>query len=181
MIISIDDLKRIYTDKDFSRFSEERLKIKLSAIESAIRKYCNNAFYDDGLNHEPYASVGGLLLDSEVLWLKVGDTIQISETRFNNGLYVVEEVADRHIKLDKTLHDDVNLVSKIKYPLDVIDGAIELLDWAVNKSDKADITSESISRHSVSYQNLDNTNTIDGFPIRLFGFCKKYCRARTWE
>ena len=179
MIISIQELKAIYTDKNFSKYTDERLKMKLETIETAIRKYCNNNF-QDRLNRGLFMSANGELVGISQMHLEIGDTVQITHSQSNNGLYTIKEVTKERITLDKPIHDgEMNLLTKIVYPLDIIDGAVELLDWSLNKSDKADITSETISRHSVNYQSLDGTNTIDGFPSRLFGFCKKYVKGRT--
>lgn len=54
MLISIEDLKRIYTEYDFSKYSNERIERKLSAIESAIREYTANSFYDRELKAVVY-------------------------------------------------------------------------------------------------------------------------------
>lgn len=54
MLISIEDLKRIYTEYDFSKYSNERLERKLSAIESAIREYTANSFYNRELKAVVY-------------------------------------------------------------------------------------------------------------------------------
>ena len=70
--------------------------------------------------------------------------------------------------------------TKIEYPLEVIEGAIDLLDWELLQKGKEQtgVASESISRHNVSYVQRTNDNTVDGYPIELFNFCNQYKKAR---
>ncbi len=173
MLISIEELKKIEV---FSNISEDVLKRKINAIEASIRQTTNNNFQNR--LKRIYASSGDTLLNGSSPYFKIGDTIQITES-INDGLYVIEEITEDKIKFDKELYDcENNLCTKIEYPADVIEGALKLLEWDIKNADKVGIASETISRHSVTYQNLDETNTIAGYPASLFGFCKKYMKAR---
>ena len=66
----------------------------------------------------------------------------------------------------------------VQYPADVKRGAINLLLWDLDHRDKVGIQSESLSRHSVTYFNLDGTNSEAGYPRAMLGFLKPYKRAR---
>ena len=70
------------------------------------------------------------------------------------------------------------LLIKIEYPEDVQLGAINMLKWDIENRDKVGIQSESISRHSVSYFNMDGENSIIGYPKSLIGFLTPYKKAR---
>lgn len=65
-----------------------------------------------------------------------------------------------------------------EYPMDVKMGVINMLIWDMDHRKKVGIQSESISRHSVSYFNLDGTNSELGYPVAMLGFLKPYKRAR---
>lgn len=179
MLIDIDTLKTLYAHKNFTAFSDDFLKLKLSAIETSIRKYTNNNFQNRNVKGVFY-SHDKKLYRNGATGLKKGDTVQLYSSGVNDGLYVVESVVDSVITLDREIQDrKYNALVKVEYPLDVIDGAVNILEWDLFKSDKTGIASETISRHSVSYQTLDSSNTVDGRPVSLFGFCKDYKRART--
>ena len=112
-------------------------------------------------------------------YFKVGDTIEISNG-INKGLHTVSTVSGT-ITTDTELFDSVdNLITKIEYPLEVIEGAIDILDWELVKKgkEKSGIASETISRHSVSYVQRTGDNTINGYPVELFNFCDEYKKAR---
>ena len=64
------------------------------------------------------------------------------------------------------------------YPPDVKLGAIEMMRWSTNNRDKAGIASETLSRHSVSYFDVSESNYSAGFPMSVVGFLKPYMRAR---
>lgn len=173
MLISITELKEM---KEFANIPLDTLKRKINAVEIAIRQTTNNNFQNR--LKRIVASSSGNVLNSTSPYFKVGDTIQISES-INDGLYVIEEITENTIKLDKDIFDsEHNLCTKIEYPADIIEGAIKLLDWDIKNGDKTGIASETISRHSVTYQTLDANNTVNGYPASLFGFCKKYQKAR---
>lgn len=106
----------------------------------------------------------------------------------------VEELRE-HIttdKTDKVLEDMIqalelsiqgytnNNFNRVKiegeYPKDIKLGVINLLKWDLEK--KVGIQSETISRHSVTYFNMDGENAVMGYPKSLFGFLKPYMRAR---
>lgn len=111
--------------------------------------------------------------------LKVGDTVQISESKFNNNIYVVKSIEDNLITVENELIDESHvLVTKIEYPADVIDCALNLMEWEVNNRGKVGIKSETLSRHSVTYFDQDANNQVMGYPVSLLGCLKPYRKAR---
>lgn len=177
MLISIDNLNEWYADKDFSKFTDKRLERKLAAIEAAIRRYTLNTFQNR--NKRTTAHVSNHVVHGDFTYFKVGDTVQISAS-INAGLYVIQSMTDKTIELDAELYDcEDMLVTVVEYPMDIVDGAIELLDWECNVKSLKGVTSETISRHSVSYKDYNGSNTIEGYPSELFGFARKYCQWRT--
>ena len=173
MIISVEELKkRITTDKDDSELEE-----MLAGIENAIRNYTNNNFQHRGFRTVGTIEDGKLYLDAAVF--KKGDTIEISESYFNAGLYVVPEGAEADvIALPGALDETDVLVTKIVYPPDVKIGAVNMLKWELENRPKVGVQSETISRHSVTYYNMDGDNSVMGYPKSLFGFLKPYRKAR---
>ena len=71
-----------------------------------------------------------------------------------------------------------NLITRVEYPPDVIMGVVNMLKWDLQNRDKVGIQSETISRHSVTYFNMDSDNSIMGYPKSLLGFLKPYIKAR---
>ena len=176
MLISIKELKEI---EDFKDIDENTLERKIKTIETKIRQVTSNNFQNR--LKRIVASSGTNILNGTSQYFKVGDTIEISES-INNGLYTIKEIVDGNIIFNEELYEsEHNLCTKIEYPLDIIDGAIELLKYEVSPKsvkNKVGISSETISRHSVTYKNLDKNNMIEGYPAELFAFCSKYEKAR---
>lgn len=175
MLITAYELKENY--KQFDGISDGLIFRKLAVIESAIRKHTNNNFQNRNIRIE--ADVKNGVIQGSSPYLKVGDTIEISNG-INKGLYTVSTVSET-ITTDTELFDsEKNLITKIEYPLEVIEGAIDILDWELVQKgkEKSGIASETISRHSVSYVQRTGDNTINGYPIELFNFCKEYMKAR---
>ena len=162
MIISAADLKQYIETEE----SDPVLEVKLQALESLIRKYTNNNFQLRSIRSQ------SAVLDNQILtppqYLKIGDTIQISDSLLNNGVYTVKDLIDCQ----------KNLITKVEYPPDVIMGAVNMLKWDLQNRDKVGIQSETISRHSVTYFNMDSDNSVMGYPKSLLGFLKPYIKAR---
>lgn len=172
MIISVDQAKKLIGLQDWS---DERIKMKLDAIEQTIRAYTHNNFQNRSIRSE--CAVMTQKIYGYVPGLNVGDTIQISESRFNNGLYVVESIEDDSIMLDKDLIDESHaLVTKVEYPADVIDCVVELMEWNLNFGGKVGIKSETLSRHSVTYE--DSATLFMGYPVGILNGLKLYMKAR---
>lgn len=173
MIISVEELRQM---PKFANYETEDLQREIEAIEHAIRSYTNNNFQDRRKRVE-CASKGGVLQGASP-FLKTSDTVQISGSN-NAGLYVLAEVGDTMTVYSGALFDEpYNLVTKVFYPADVVAGALRLLEWKLTQSGKVGVQSESISRHSVTYFNMDGDNSIMGYPKSLFGFLKPYKKVR---
>lgn len=71
-----------------------------------------------------------------------------------------------------------NAEGVIEYPADIKLGAINLLKWEMEMRDKTGVASETISRHSVTYQGRDASNMVNGYPAELMGFLKPYMKAQ---
>lgn len=175
MLISAGDLKSRY--EKFEDIDDDLITRRLSVIETAIRKHTNNNFQNRLVRFN--ASVEGGIIKGTSPYLKSLDTIEISDG-INKGLYTVIGL-NNGVQTIEPLYDyPEQLITKIEYPIDVIEGAIDLLDWELIKQGKeqSNIASESISRHNVTYVQRTNENTISGYPIELFNFCEEYKKAR---
>ena len=87
--------------------------------------------------------------------------------------------AGRGISVNRDLFPvDYNLVTKVEYPADVKEGVINLLIWDVQNRGKIGVKSETLSRHSVTYFDLDASNQVMGYPVSLLGFLTPYVKAR---
>lgn len=175
MIVSVKELMEM---TEFIGMSESVLERKLKAIEDLVRAYTNNNF-QNRMKRFSAPSSDSLLLGWSKL-LKVGDTVQISES-INNGLYVVKAIdrVNKTTTLDAELYDaDFNLVTKVEYPAGIVEGVINLMRWEVQNRSKVGIQSETLSRHSVTYFAQDANNQLMGYPVTLLGFLKPYIKAR---
>ena len=174
MIVSVDKVMKL---PEFVDQTESVIAEKLDAVELLIRAYTNNNFQNRYVRFTA-ASLGNRLFGTSD-FLKVGDTVQISQSKVNDGLYAITEIGDDFIRVNKDLYRySDNLVTKIEYPADVRSGVIDLLKWEIANRSKAGIQSETLSRHSVTYFNQDANNQVMGYPVALLGFLKPYIKAR---
>lgn len=174
MILSVGDLMTI---PEFNGQDGNIIQKKLDAVELLIRKYTNNNFQNRNIRF--LASSEGTILNGVSPFLKVGDTIQITESGVNDGLYTVIEIGVDSVTVDRPLFAvDHNLVTKVEYPVDVQVGVINLMRWEIGNRNKVGIKSETLSRHSVTYYDQDSNNQVMGYPVTLLGFLEPYKKAR---
>lgn len=176
MIISVEELRNhITTDEN-----DLVLEAKLQALELLVRKYTNNNFQDRNRRIRCAVSYTSGLQYVSTLF-KVGDTVQLSNSAYNNGLYTITSIDAENgcMGLNEALTDESDvLVTKVVYPMDVKMGVVNMLKWDLDNRDKVGIQSETISRHSVTYFNMDGDNSTIGYPKSLVGFLKPYMKAR---
>lgn len=185
MIISSKELKEKYGI--FVSLDDAVLQNKIDAIEIAIRKATNNKFQNRCMRWE------GAVRNNRVLgsspFFKVGDTVEISRSLVNDGLYVIEDINDDGMLMkDAQLFDmPYNMITRIIYPKDVVDGVISMLKWQErneklnDENSEKPIQSETISRHSVTYATDTTDLDIDrlfGVPYKYTSFLKRYMKAR---
>ena len=173
MIISVEELKEyISTDK-----ADKVLEGRLQALGLAIRSYTNNNFQNQGIRTRCPVTAQKLFTDYPLF--AVGDTLEISNSLYSDGIYTVKEIEGGFVELDKGLIDEPGvLVTKVEYPADVKMGVVNMLEWDLANRKKVGIQSETISRHAVTYFNLDGDNSQMGYPKSLLGFLKPYRKAR---
>lgn len=174
MIVKVEKLTSM---DEFKGIDADVLTMKIEAIENLIRAYTNNNFQNRVMRIEAPIENGVLLGHSP--YFKVGDTVQISQSMVNDSLYVIAEITDAGIVLDRDVFDfPLNTVTKIIYPADVQKGVVDLLIWEKDNRSKVGIKSETISRHSVTYYDQDANNQVMGYPVSLLGFLKPYMKPR---
>lgn len=174
MILSVEELMKL---PEFKGQDSDFIKRKLDAVELLIRKYTNNNFQNKNIRF--LADSVGTTLNGSSSFLKDGDTIQISESRVNDGLYVIKQINESSLVVDRPLFSvDHNLVTKVEYPVDIQMGVINLMKWEITNRNKVGIKSESLSRHSVTYFDQDANNQVMGYPVSLLGFLEPYKKAR---
>jgi len=151
-------------------------------LETMVRKVTNNNFQAIKFRCR------GLTLDGNTVKtksrtdiFKVGDTVEINGTNFNDGLYVVKNVSDGSIELDGELFTEAKtgaILTKISYPADVLEGVKKLLAYDAKMRDKAGIKSETVARWSVTYYDVTAAESSEGYPVSLLGFLDKYRKLR---
>lgn len=171
MIISVEDLKK----RIQCTLADDVITTRLDAIESVIRAYTNNNFQVREIRL--FGASEGMNVYGSPRFFTVGDTVQISGTDVNDGLYVITSVSEDHIEVDKRLFEfDHNIVTKIRYPADVVQCAVDLFKWHLSNGDKVGLKSETISRHSVTYE--DSATLYMGYPVGILNGLNLYRKAR---
>ena len=170
MIITVEELATV---NGLSDIPVEQLTIMCEGIEDFIRQYTNNNFTVKNVTFNTPSKYGKLETVSPLF--KVGDTVLISKSKYNNGVYTLNDIEGT---LDKELFDDDNnKVTLVKYPNAVKLGVVKLLQYNVKMDGKIGISSETLSRHSVSYAQ-PSSDSIGGYPSYLMSFLKPYMKAR---
>ena len=176
MIMTVAELRQfIETEED-----EQVLEAKLQALELSIRAYTNNNFQARAYRAVAVAMPEHDLLCNGVIPFRVGDTLQITESDLmSNCLVTVASVEGNKVTVKEDIMDESGVViTKVKYPQDVKMGVVNLMKWELDNREKVGVASESISRHSVTYFNMDGDNSIMGYPKSLMGFLRPYKKAR---
>ena len=183
MIISVEKAKGLVSFPD--SWTDEKIKMNLLAVEQTIRAYTNNNFQNRDIRIQADIRAGVFMSES-LIPFDDGDTVQVSESRFNKGLFTVSIAETDYTTFmvnEQTRDEDDVLVTKVEYPADVIACCVNLIEWEVKFRDKVGIKSETLSRHSVTYFNMDEgaqggTSNIMGYPASLLGCLKAYRKAR---
>ncbi len=182
MIITVDYLKQhVKTNK-----LNWELEAKLLALEFAIRKYTNNNFQKVGLR---FVANTDQITTPLTQYLKIGDTLQVSQSPINNGLYTIKSITGEIIGLNEPIIPEPNaLFTKVEYPVDVQMGVVEIMRWKLkneeqnyNPEAEKEVQSETISRHSVTYKHDTSEEAINpefGVPVKYTAFLKRYMKAR---
>lgn len=172
MIISVENLKK---QIDCGSAMDDLITARLEAIEAVIRAYTNNNFQQRGIRFSGRSE--GVSVYGSPQFFAVDDTVQISGSGVNDGLYRITMVDTDHIELDEPLMTtEFNLVTKVKYPADVCQCAVDLYQWKQTMGEKVGVKSETISRHSVTYE--DSTTLFMGYPVGILNGLQLYKKAR---
>ena len=126
MIMTVEEFRRVVTtDKE-----DQALEAMLQALESLIRSYTNNNF-----QHRGFRRMADIFGDTAMMAalqpFEVGDTVQVTSSTYNDGLYTVTAADDSTITVKGGFpheEDDV-YVTKVIYPMDVKMGVANLLKW----------------------------------------------------
>ena len=174
MIISVEKAKELVS---FNGWTDEKIKMKLLAVEQTIRAYTNNNFQSRGFRVQADIRAGVFMSES-LIPFDIDDTVQVSESRYNNGLFVVSELSDdTTFTVEEDTRDEDNvLVTKVVYPADVVACCVDLLEWDVKHGGKIGIKSETLSRHSVTYE--DSSSLFMGYPVGVLNSLKLHMKAR---
>lgn len=176
MIVSVEKIKELVS---FPDWTDEKIAMKLKAVEQTIRAYTNNNFQERG--YRIRADIwGGVLMSDSLIPFAIDDTVQISESQYNSGLFTVSAVTDdtTFIVNEDIRDEDGVLITKVVYPADVVACCVNLMEWEVNHRGKVGIKSETLSRRSVTYFDQDANNQVMGYPATLLGCLKPYRKAR---
>lgn len=174
MLMTVAELRQFVSTDE----TDQALEARLQALELLIRAYTNNNFQRRG--YRCNANITGTAFTGDTVPpFVVGDTVQVTESLLNAGLYTVKTVAENSFSVNESLQPENNVVcTKVVYPADVKMGAVNMMKWELNSREKVGISSETISRHSVTYFDLGADNSIMGYPKALLGFLRPYQRAR---
>lgn len=175
MLMTVEELRKHITTEE----SDELLLAKLRGFELLIRAYTNNNFQR---RSERWMGdiAGGVFIGEALAPFSPGDTVQVSFSLFNDGLFTVESNHDLAFTVkERGLKDEIDVtVTRVLYPDDVKMGVVNLLKWELNNREKVGVASETISRHAVTYFDLTRDNAVLGFPSALMGFLTPYLKAR---
>ena len=175
MILSLNEARAI----DDSITQED-----LDALETSVRELTNNKFQNVHIRFKGIEFVGNNLIavNDPIVGLKVGDTIEVNYSHYNDGLHVIESIDGKQITVQGTPFFVANtggsMLTLVQYPADIARGIKKLIAYDKKMASKIGIKSESISRMSITYYDVNASENIDGYPASLVSFLTKYEKMR---
>ena len=156
----------------------------LDALETSVRELTNNNFQNVHIRFKGIEFMANNLIavKDTIVGLKVGDTIEVNYSHYNDGLYVIESIDGKQITVQGTPFFVANtggsMLTLVQYPADVKAGLKKILSYNLKMADKIGIKSESISRMSTTYYDVNASEAVDGYPAALVSFLQKYEKMR---
>lgn len=185
MITALEKAKKFLGIADSDTSKDFEIEEKLKSLEITIRNKTNNKFLDRRIRSNKklrFNSSTKTITGDNFLakGFRAGDSIDVDECLSNKGIFTIGEVTDSSMTILEELSDEENLalITKIAYPYDLIQGVIKLIQYDFKMVDKIGIKQESISRYSVTYYDVNSTESIEGYPAALMKFLDKYKRLR---
>ena len=180
MIISLEEALKL--DADATQ-DADAIQEACDGMETMVRNLTNNNFQLTKFRIRGLKLSGNTIKanSGRVDIFKLGDTIEINGTDYNDGLYVVESVSDDVITIRGDFITETNsgaIATKVSYPADVLTGVKKLISYDAKMRDKAGIKSETVARWSVTYYDVTAAESSEGYPVSLLGFLDKYRKLR---
>lgn len=157
----------------------------IDGIEEAIRQETNNPFQNLSVRFHQinFLSENKIVILDNVEGLRTEDTVQISNSRLNDGLYVIESIEGNEISFKnkpKFFPGTIRsaFLTKVEYPADIVLGVQKLLQYDAKMADKIGLKSKTVARMSETYFDQNSTETIAGYPAAMMSFIDKYRRMR---
>ncbi|MCJ7839977.1 hypothetical protein MUB24_03420 [Lederbergia sp. NSJ-179] len=173
MIISLDEAKKIDSSID---------QDDLDAFEQAVRALTSNNFQVKQIRYQ-IKSIGedSITLDAALQGVRKGDSIEVNYSMLNDGVYEVLDVVEGIVTLQAKLFPEEPkraILTLVRYPADIKRGIKKLIQYDVKMSSKIGVKSETISRMSTTYFDVNASDNTDGYPKALLSFLDKYKKMR---
>lgn len=175
MIISLTDAQKINPDVD---------QDDLDAFEQSVRKLTNNNFQNKRVRFEDITIEAPNIINvfGEVEGLRVGDTLEVNYTAYNDGLYVVEELTADSILIEGEPFISANttraMATLVSYPADIKQGIKKMIKYDLDMVGKTGIKSRTVARMSETYHDVNANDNTEGYPASLLSFLEKYEKMR---
>lgn len=176
MILTLDEAKAI----DPTVTAED-----LDAYETMVRHLTNNNFQNIDIRYRGLAfdDENQISLNKVPFGIRKGDTIQISDSVYNDMLATVDSIDDMTLTVvaQAPFFEGAfssAFITKIQYPADIKYGVSGLIEYKKKMGSKLGIKAETIARMSVTYYDINATDNIEGFPAAKFSFLNKYKKMR---
>ena len=175
MIISLDDAKAI----DINITQDD-----LDAFETSVRELTNNNFQNTFVRYKnvEFVNENTILVKDEIRGLRVGDTVEVNYSHYNDGLYVIDQIDGKQITVQETPFFVGNsgraMLTKVEYPADIKRGIKKIIEYDKAMAGKVGIKSETIARMSTTYYDVNTAENTDGYPSSLLSFLRKYEKMR---
>lgn len=176
MIISLSDAQKI---------NSAITQADLDAFEQTIRQITANTFQVKGVRARGIIIAGDTVAfkhDNLTESVIENDTLELHGAGVNDGLYTVKSKTESSIVLDRAPRRAGSfseaILSLVVYPADIRAGVIKLLQYDVKMASKLGVKSETVSRMSTTYYDVNSSESMSGYPSSLLNFVKKYEKMR---
>lgn len=174
----------IITLEEAQKYNPDCTQLKLDGLEAFIREYTSNNFQLTKIRIKGNLS----FKDDEIsgvanfLGFRVGDTIQVSKTVYNDGLYTIKELKQDEGIIVLNQDDLIEIsttkgyITKVEYPATIQQGVIDLLKFDEAQKEQIGIKSETISRWSRTYEKPSDSQNKAGYPSYKIAFLDEYIK-----